>query len=140
MISQLSWLEHLTFNEGVPGSNPGGITTIYTSVAQLVEHRSPKPGVVGSSPTLCANIRFCSSMDRTKVYGTFNTCSSQVRTSKMILLLFGRELGLQNLIMLVRIQPVSQHYNKWEISSDGQSACFASRRPPVRIRYPPQII
>lgn len=25
-------LEHLTFNEGVPGSNPGGVTTLLNSL------------------------------------------------------------------------------------------------------------
>ena len=29
---------------------------VYRSVAQLVEHRSPKPGAVGSSPSTPANL------------------------------------------------------------------------------------
>ena len=74
-------LEHFTFNEGVTGSNPVGDTirsvgrvvqaivcktiytgsipvptSIYTSVAQLVEHWSPKPGVGGSSPSRRAKV------------------------------------------------------------------------------------
>src|ERR1700682_1511301 len=35
----------------------GGDAGIHRSVAQLVEHRSPKPGVAGSSPATPANYR-----------------------------------------------------------------------------------
>ena len=47
LLAQL--VEQYTFNVWVVGSNPTGITN--TSVAQLVERRSPKPKVVGSIPT-----------------------------------------------------------------------------------------
>ena len=40
--------EHLTFNQGVPGSNPGWITK--GSIAQLGEHLPYKQRVIGSSP------------------------------------------------------------------------------------------
>ena len=47
LLAQL--VEQYTFNVWVVGSNPTGVTN--TSVAQLVERRSPKPKVVGSIPT-----------------------------------------------------------------------------------------
>ena len=43
-------VEHLTFNQVVPGSNPG--TLIDAQIAQLVEQRTENPRVVGSIPTL----------------------------------------------------------------------------------------
>ena len=43
-------VEHLTFNQGVMGSNPITLT-IYASIAQSVEHTAVNRSVVGSSPT-----------------------------------------------------------------------------------------
>lgn len=51
-IAQL--VEHLTVNQGVPGSSPGG-RAIHSSVAQWSERSPVKRGVVGSSPTWRAN-------------------------------------------------------------------------------------
>ena len=59
-------VEHLTFNQVVPGSNPG--TLIDAQIAQLVEQRTENPRVVGSIPTLGTDhiakrsLRRCSSM------------------------------------------------------------------------------
>ena len=55
LVPWLNWIEHLTTDEGVEGSNPSGTTMMvktikHTFVVQLVECRSPKPMVSGSSP------------------------------------------------------------------------------------------
>ena len=50
LVAQL--VEHHTFNVGVLGSSPSGVTNRY--IVQLVEYRSPKPKVVGSSPSASA--------------------------------------------------------------------------------------
>ena len=42
-------VEHLTFNQGVPGSNPGW-TTIPAPLAQLVEQLTLNQWALGSSP------------------------------------------------------------------------------------------
>ena len=54
----------MTFNQVVPGSNPG--TLIDAQIAQLVEQRTENPRVVGSIPTLgiLNLIRACSSVGR----------------------------------------------------------------------------
>ena len=50
IIYSLSAFYYITFNQVVPGSNPG--TLIDAQIAQLVEQRTENPRVVGSIPTL----------------------------------------------------------------------------------------
>ena len=49
-IAQL--VEQLPFKEKVPGSSPGGRTSLLADLAQLVEQLSCKQQVVGSNPTV----------------------------------------------------------------------------------------
>ena len=55
MRNQLSWLEHLSYKQGVSGSNPL-FRTKYAAIAQLVEHLIAIQEVVGSRPVSCSNI------------------------------------------------------------------------------------
>lgn len=65
-------VEQLPYKQKVAGSIPASPTntkcrkTIYSSVAQLVERRSPKPGVGGSNPSGAAKFTLvrCSSVGR----------------------------------------------------------------------------
>ncbi len=49
-------------------SDPDVLEMFYRRIAQLVEHRSPKPGAVGSSPSSPANIKALASA------GAFYVC------------------------------------------------------------------
>ena len=50
IIYSLSAFYYITFNQVVPGSNPG--TLIDAQIAQLVEQRTENPRVTGSIPVL----------------------------------------------------------------------------------------
>ena len=59
-VAQL--VEHITFNDGVLGSNPSRVTKMTNlfpesndSVAQLVEHITFNDGVLGSNPSRVTN-------------------------------------------------------------------------------------
>ena len=50
IILDSSAVEHPAVNRRVVGSSPTRGVVLYRGIVQLVERRSPKPNVVGSSP------------------------------------------------------------------------------------------
>lgn len=67
-------VEHLTFNQVVPGSNPG--TLIDAQIAQLVEQRTENPRVDGSIPSGGTKVK---SVEKCCVYQYFSALFSFFR-------------------------------------------------------------
>ena len=84
MLAQL--VEHLTFNQGVPGSSPGQATIFLKGCRQAVRHKILILACVGSNPATPAKIEFLRSHTASFfLYSDLNLrCVGQPRARKEV--------------------------------------------------------